>query len=414
MAPSFSDPDEDQAALDAFWDDTIYAQGRTPGRLYASKSFTQNRSTSRDFGQPGRFVCQVFDDNGEGAELTRSGDEWIVTDVAGTRYQVKVLVSREAGNVLDLYIQKVPAVDEFVKAKNVLHLRREDARRLVEFFQRLDLVDPAGAETKTRLDEETVSALLNDPAAAQAAYQANSSVMRDLIAADVTAKDVIATSGRQAALSEFRRLLTDTAYFHEKARGLAGPEAVWQEYFEANPWVLGLGLGSQLFTSWDDARLEQVVAGFSVQGPGKRVDALMRTSGVVRSMVFAEIKHHGTPLLKRSEYRPGIFSPSGELTGGVSQVQGTVHRATVSLGAALSGKDADGFDDPTDVTYLLRPRSFLIIGRLSEFVSETGGHHRDQITSFELYRRHLADPEVITFDELLARAEWIVETGDLA
>lgn len=414
MTPSFSDQEESQEAVDASWNDTTYAQGRSPGRMYTSKTFKQNRESSRDFGQPGRFVCQVFDDSGEAAELTRSGDEWIVTSVTGTRYQVKVLVSRDAGNVSDLYIQKVPPIGEFEKARNVLHLRREDARRLVDFFQRLDLVDPAVSDTKTRLDDDAIATLLNDPAAAHAAYQANSGVMRELIASDVTAKDVIATSGRRAALEEFRRLLTDTPYFQDRVKSHPGPEAVWQAYFEANPWVLGLGLGSQLFASWDDSRLEQVVAGFTVDGPGKRVDALMRTSGVIRSMVFAEIKHHGTPLLRRNEYRPGIFSPSGELTGGVAQAQGTVHRATTTLGAALAGKDIGGFDDPTDVTYLLRPRSFLIIGRLAEFVSDAGGHHRDQITSFELYRRHLADPEVITFDELLARAEWIVDTGDRA
>jgi hypothetical protein len=31
----------------------------------------------------------------------------------------------------------------------------------------------------------------------------------------------------------------------------------------------------------------------------------------------------------------------------------------------------------------------------------SGGHHRDRIRSFELYRRQLQDPEIVTFDELL-------------
>jgi hypothetical protein len=34
-----------------------------------------------------------------------------------------------------------------------------------------------------------------------------------------------------------------------------------------------------------------------VLGPGKRTDALLRTSGSIRSLVFAEIKHHLTDLL---------------------------------------------------------------------------------------------------------------------
>jgi hypothetical protein len=33
------------------------------------------------------------------------------------------------------------------------------------------------------------------------------------------------------------------------------------------------------------------------------------------------------------------------------------------------------------------------------------------LRSFELFRRNLHEPEVITFDELVARAEWHVETA---
>ena len=40
------------------------------------------------------------------------------------------------------------------------------------------------------------------------------------------------------------------------------------------------------------------------------------------------------------------------------------------------------------------------------------GVHRPKYESFELYRRNLYEPEVITFDELLARAEWHVEVLD--
>lgn len=45
------------------------------------------------------------------------------------------------------------------------------------------------------------------------------------------------------------------------------------------------------------------------------------------------------------------------------------------------------------------------------------GVHRAKHQSFELYRRNLYEPEVITFDELLAQAEWhvaVAEQEDLA
>ena len=50
----------------------------------------------------------------------------------------------------------------------------------------------------------------------------------------------------------------------------------------------------------------------------------------------------------------------------------------------------------------------MIAGRLSEFVSDQGGDHVGKARSFELYRRNLQAPDVITFDELLARAEALV------
>ena len=128
--------------------------------------------------------------------------------------------------------------------------------------------------------------------------------------------DVIALAHRREAVKRFRLLLTDADEFAGEQERCAGrPEKVWQEFLEANPWILGASLAGQLLTSWSDERLEQVVAGFSVGGVGKRTDALLRTAGLVRSLVFAEIKHHGTQLLA-TEYRSGCWPPSAELSGG--------------------------------------------------------------------------------------------------
>jgi len=101
-----------------------------------------------------------------------------------------------------------------------------------------------------------------------------------------------------------------------------------------------------------------------------------------------------------------------ELTGGVAQVQGTVHRATLEVGERIADRAGDGSEVPGEFTYLLRPRSFRVIGRLDELVGEAGGVHNDRVRSFELFRRHLHEPEIVTFDELLARAEWVVENSE--
>jgi Domain of unknown function (DUF4263) len=76
-----------------------------------------------------------------------------------------------------------------------------------------------------------------------------------------------------------------------------GPEAVWQRFLEDNRWIFGGSLSLQFLASWDEKRLEQVVVGSSIGSVGKRADALLRTTSLVHSMIFVEIKHHRTKLL---------------------------------------------------------------------------------------------------------------------
>ncbi|MGV9613482.1 Shedu immune nuclease family protein [Nocardia xishanensis] len=259
-------------------------------------------------------------------------------------------------------------------------------------------------------DFAATSAAGGDEARLIAAYRSNPELFRKLIENDEAAHDVVAMAHRRQQVDRFRRLLTDDDYFDSEVDASpGGAESIWQKFFEANPWIFGLSLGGQLLTSWDDRRLEQVVAGFSVSGVGKRVDALLRTSGRIRSMVFAEFKSHRTDLLS-SKYRSGCWAPSHELSGAIAQAQGTVHRAVLDIGDRLQDKTSDGSDIPGRFTYLLRPRSYVVIGQLSEFIGEAGGEHQEQIRSFELFRRQLVEPEVVTFDELYARAEWLVSS----
>lgn len=390
--------------------ETEYAQARVEGRTYTSKTFPNGNTNSADHGQPSRFIYTVFDDDGLASSLVREGEEWTVTPIAGTRSQIKVLVSRESGSVVDLWIQRVPAVGSGGTVKEVLRVRREDALRLANFFRTVMLVEPDGADTGIRFDEEALAEFLNNPASAERIYEQQAPMLRALIAEDKSARDVVALAGRRAALEKFRRMLTDDTFFNDLIEPNKGAESVWQKFFEENPWVLGIGLGSQLLTSWSPSKLEQVVKGHSVAGEGKRVDALLRTSGIIQSMVFAEIKHHRTELLRATDYRPGVWQISKELAGGISQSQITVHQAVAEMGERIASLDEEGFET-SDVSYLLRPRSFLVIGRLSEFVNSEGNHHPGKIRSFELARRHLQEPEIVTFDELLARAEWIVENS---
>lgn len=391
-------------------DETTYAQGRLADRTYASRSFPLKRTMSDDDGTPARFVCKVFDPETE-STVELEGEEWLISSTPAGRYQFKLLVARDAGNVKEIWIQRVPAPGVNGAVENLLNLKQPEVGNLIEFLKTLDSI-PVEGDTAVRVDDSLVRDLFADPSAMESLYRRDSKRFRQLITDDKAARDVVAVASRREAVVKFQRMLDDVAFFDSlvAGEGKGSPERVWQLLFEANPWMLGATLSSQLMTSWSDEKLEQVVDGFDVTGPGKRTDALMRTAGRVRSMMFVEIKTHRTKLLA-SEYRSGCWPPSTDLAGGVAQLQGTVHRAVEEIGSRLASRDGDGSEIPGDVTYLVRPRSVLVVGELSELQGALGGDHPDKIRSFELYRRGLQEPDVVTFDELLARAEWVVEAA---
>jgi hypothetical protein len=112
-------------------------------------------------------------------------------------------------------------------------------------------------------------------------------------------------------------------------------------------------------------------------------------------------------LLMQDNYRVGVWQPSKELAGAVAQTLMSVDGMERQFQRMLIMKDAQG--NPTgEEAVIARPRSVVVCGSLTEFVTPNG-MNEDRFRSFELYRRHLVAPDVITFDELYERAKLIVE-----
>lgn len=399
-------------------DEVTYARGRLVGFTYMSQSFPFARKNSSDENAPSRFVVKVFDAPDEtsldDADPSYEKTEIALTSSSRTRTQITSLVVRETGRVRQIQIQRVPQKPDAPRLEPLLTLRDDEAQALIDYISMLRHVPPSG-DARARLDDRLLDAAFTDPAALERAYATHGDELRSLIENDISAADVVAIASRKAAVTEFERLLNDDDHFDSERKSLGcGPEGVWQKFLERNPWILGANLVGQLLTSWSSDKLEQTVTGKSIAGPGKRVDGLLRTNGEIRSMVFAEIKHHRTDLLRGPDpYRSGSYSPTDELSGGVAQVQQTVYLAVQQMGAFLADKDPEGYSVSGQGTYLHRPRSFLIAGRLAEFRNKDA-IHEDKHRCFELYRRNLYEPEVLTFDELLARAQWQVVLAEEA
>lgn len=386
-----------------------YAQGRMPNRVYLSRVFALQFQTSRDFGQPARYVTRVFDTPDAEAEEEHEWEweEMTIHQSPAGRVQVKVMVAREAGMVRQLKIERVTAS----KLDPLVTLDRDRAQALIDFIKALEFVPLDDHAESVRVDEQFLHDVFADPEAVASLYARHSEQIREMIRDDTDARDLIALAHRREVVRSFRLWLEDDDAFDQASRDAGGPERAWQVLFEKNPWILGVGLGGQLLTGWDQSKLEQVVAGYNVQAAGKRTDAFLRTQGTISSVVLAEIKHHRQDLLTSTQYRPGCWAPSRELAGGIVQAQQTAYRAAEELKEFIADRAPDGSDLSTGA-FAIRPRSYLVIGRLDEMVGEGGGVNRDKFRSFELHRRNLYEPEVVTFDELLARAEWQVAQLD--
>jgi hypothetical protein len=388
-----------------------YAVGRRTDRTYLHASFQLQLPTSRDFGEWARYVVKVFDEPTGWIDKTdiSSSLEWteeVVYETPGGRRQVKFQVAREAGRIRQIEIEQVRLVGGAPQLDQILRLDRDGARRLIDVVTALQHVSVEGGESSVRIDDQTLRDFFADPDAMLRLYEREPQRIRELIESDASASDVVALAHRREVIERFRELLTDEEAFAEAERAEGGPERVWQRFLEADPWILGISLAAQLLTSWDASRLEQFVAGSSVAGPGKRVDALLETSGRIRALVFAEIKHHRTDLLAARHYRSGSWPPSAELTGAVVQAQQTVDLAVQAIGTQLRDKDEEGAETG-EAAHVVRPRSFVVAGQLDQ-LRGASGVHSEKYRSFELYRRNLYEPEIVTFDELLARAEWHV------
>ena len=88
-------------------------------------------------------------------------------------------------------------------------------------------------------------------------------------------------------------------------------------------------------------------------------------------------------------------------------MQASVQGALERLGRKIEPRGRDG--GPTgEKIFNVQPRAFLVTGSLEQFQTP-GGVNEPQYRSFTLYRRNVGMPEILTFDELLFRARFIVE-----
>jgi hypothetical protein len=180
-------------------------------------------------------------------------------------------------------------------------------------------------------------------------------------------------------------------------------EPHWQDFFEANPWVFGHGLDYRFLVT---SQAQPTYGGTAVTGRGgEKGDFLMATKGDLRFAVLVEIKRPDTELLAKKQYRNGAWLIGEELAGGTAQLQANCDRWAKE--GSRTDANRDWAEDENITT--VQPKGILLIGRLAQLEGQTAADGTTRRETFERFRRSLWTQEVLTYDELLNRAHFLVE-----
>lgn len=378
-----------------------YHKNKKPGKTYISKSLSFKDQKDRKI----RYASKVFAEHELNSFALENG-EHVIRITPGGKQEIIAKFYEDTRGIATLTIQRF-TTESGNPHKTYFTFVGDEIRTMVEFIQNLQLIDLSNPKNINVTDDQLSKMILNRNQVRNLINH-NQDLILELAKSEITKEDIVALGYRKTQLERFKKLLNDQDYFKSECRQhRLKSESLWQTFFEKNKWVFGYGLGYLFLTGLDDKKLQQVVQGYDLSKLGKRADAVMKTRGIISSLCFVEIKTHKTDILQKNLYRSGCWAPSDEMSGAVSQVQGTVSRAIKNLSEHIEFEDEQG--NPTgEEVFNYHPKSFLLIGNLAEFETDHG-INKEKYRSFELYRRNINVPEIITFDELYERAKFIVE-----
>lgn len=171
---------------------------------------------------------------------------------------------------------------------------------------------------------------------------------------------------------------------YEKMVGQKLAEGRWQNFFNENPFILNMAFGYPVIKVRDQAS----VGGRKLSGGGEKITDFLVKNSLTNNTAIFEIKTPQTPVLNKTPFRDGVFTPSADLSGSINQALDQKYQFQKQIAQIK------------DNTRLYDIESYavhccLVIGNTPE--------SDDQKKSFELFRRNSKDVEIVTFDELLEK-----------
>lgn len=119
----------------------------------------------------------------------------------------------------------------------------EEIARFCEFLANIQSVDFKN-KGRVNISDEELRKIILTTHQAKTFLSDNQELFKEVIKSEVTTEDIVAVGFRKKQLSVYEKLITDRDYFEKlKTRKNCSNEALWQKYFEKNPWVFGVWAG---------------------------------------------------------------------------------------------------------------------------------------------------------------------------
>lgn len=378
-------------------EDKDFFKLRKAGKTYISKVFKFNEQQT----EPVRQVRMVF----EGSDSLHFGEieGALCLRLTGEKRktQVTALVTQDDQNIRRVSLQTYQSrAGDWIQGyeKEEFTFRKEEIERLLAFLHQIKFVD---LSNKENFQIEDISQQAGPKAIIDASErgivegvrrmdQAQRTSLLEALRGSLSSDEINLLLGRKQGLQEFASHLSADDW----------AEANWQEFFGREQWVFGYGLDYRIMRQF--GREMVVGTGGGTDNRNKPIVDFLGT--FTDYTVLVEIKLPGTKIFKQSKQgRSGTWEFSADFTRAVSQI---IQQKAEWTSFAQSGdhwnKDGDRLAARTR-----NAKSILVIGSRKEFSSNT---RESQIMSdtFELFRQESRSIDILTFDELFERAEFIV------
>lgn len=375
-----------------------------PDELAATNGYTDRLYSSQEFqnGQ-GRYFNVTFDDQNGGEAEVQTSD----------RYRVTLMYLKNSeGKIKEIKFKRYKKQgSEWRDAGQEITFNNFSATKLIEylrFFSQLDLGSLGWGRFNLSQSRDTGIAGIDAAQTSQLKTLLQTDdgkkIIEELLNQDgiVTHNDVVSIGFRRKGLVKFREFLDDEdkliLYGNEHGLPIDKPEKIWQHFFDNNRWIFGYGLDYRFLGILQ----REAEVGESDTGgrDGSITDFLL---GCKDFTVLVEIKKPSTSLFVDSRTAAGVQRISNDLVRSISQILGQKADWQVR---STHGRN---FDDQGNeiIQKTVDPKCLLIIGRSTEYRA-TDRDSRVKARTFEMFRRDSRNIDIVTYDELYERAEFIV------